>query len=237
MCFKRALVGRALSLVIWFIAANSWGAKINPPSIESQLGNTSAIIHAFYKGSSYKKLPNDLVLTEFTFIILESVGIEEVRILNKNHFPVISRGGIWQDLVYNSEGKVTFQPGEEVVLLLKEGAQGFELQNQGLSKYKKIIENGEIYLSSSELPDDPKLGKIQIAEFNRLVKKKFGKELKVIFEEDLISKKMRILKSKKFPERKIASLPITEHAEDSMLLLVVIFGVLGALGIKMNRSL
>lgn len=230
-------MGKALFLFLWFVATNSWGAKINPSSIESQLGNASAVIHAFYKGRSYKKLPNDLVLTEFTFIILESVGIEEVRILNKNHFPVVSRGGIWQDLVYNSGGKVSFQPGEEVVLLLKEGVQGYELQNQGLSKYKKIIENGEIYLSSSELPDDPKLGKIQIAVFNRLLKLKFGKELKVIFEKDLVSKKMRMLKTKKFPERKIASLPITEHSEDSMLLLVVIFGLLGAFGIKMNRSL
>jgi hypothetical protein len=229
-------VGRTL-LFILFIAKNSFGAKLNPLPIENQFRNTAAVIHARYKGSSYKKLPNEMVLTEFSFKILDSVGIEQVKIINKNHFLVFSPGGIWQGLVYNSRGRVTFQPGEEVVLLLKESGQGFELQNQGLSKYKKIIENGEIYLSSSEFPSHPKLGKIRIAEFNRLVKNKFGKELTVILEDDSISNKTLIMKPKKLPERKITSLPNKEYAEDSMLLLVVMFGILGAIGIKMNRSL
>jgi len=229
-------VGRTLLLIL-FIAKNSWGAKLNPLPIENQFRNTSAVIHALYKGSSYKKLNNDLVLTEFNFKILDSVGIEQFKMLNKNHFPVVSPGGVWQGLVYNSLGKVNFQPGEEVVLLLKEGGQGYELQNQGLSKYKKVLENGAIFLFSAEFPEHPKLGKIKIAEFNRLVKKKFGKELTVILERDNVSNISIELKSKKIPERKIASFSIIEYKEDSMLLLVVIFGILGAIGIKINRSL
>lgn len=229
-------MGKTLLLIL-FIAKNSWGAKLNPLPIENQFRNTSAVIHALYKGSSYKKLNNDLVLTEFTFKILDSVGIEQFKMLNKNHFPVVSPGGVWNGLVYNSLGKVNFQPGEEVVLLLKEGGQGYELQNQGLSKYKKVLENGEIYLSSSEFPDHPKLGKIRITEFNRLVKNKFGKELTVILEDDYVSDGEFVMKPKKLPERKITSLSNTEYTEDSMLLLVVMFGILGAIGIKMNQSL
>lgn len=222
-----------------FLVDAAWAMKIGPIPIENQFRNASAVIHGVYKGSSYKKLPNDVIITQFTFKVLNSVGIDDVKIINKNHFPIYSKGGIWHGLVYNSVSRLNFKPGEKVILLLKEVMNGYEILNQGLGKYNIILDKGEMYLSSSEYPEHPKLGKIKVAEFNQLVKKKFGKILLIVEAGNIVAnnKPNIVKKSLESSKRKIASGTQIFYSDDSMLLIILFMGILGAIGIKIGQSL
>ena len=76
-------------------------------------------------------------------------------------------------------------------------------------------------------------------EFREEVKKKFGRELFINFKKIIIFKSNNDLlrEENKGQNRKITSLANGEASEESILILVLILGILGAIGIKMGRSL
>lgn len=163
-----------LVLIVCCVGDVLFATTFKPLPLEEQIGNSSAIIYAKFLGKSYKKTHNDQVVTEFSFSIVKSAGLNSSDVSNKNNFKIIAPGGIWQGIVYQVHGTPSFKLGEEVVLLLTESNNNYYFSNLALSKYDVFREKGEIYLKSSVFPYHPKLGVISYNELNQKVYSKFG---------------------------------------------------------------
>jgi hypothetical protein len=212
---------------LFFLLSESLGADSLPPIIINQIKNSSAVLHAFYKGTLFKKNQHGATSIQFSFRIINSLGISEEKLVNKNNFLITSKRDIWRGMIYNSSEKNVFYPGEEVILFLKDGKQGFEILDQEMGKYKILSSNGEVFLKSFESAGNPKLEKINIDEFNELITKKYGKALFVV---EKLS-----LKPKKSLKREVASKPFKKYHDDPFIL-ILFFGILGAIGIKLGRT-
>ena len=80
------------NISLFFLISDLFGANPIPPILETQLRNTSAIIHAKYRGSSFKKMPDGTIAKQFSFNIINSVGIEKEKLTDKREvFLVTSR--------------------------------------------------------------------------------------------------------------------------------------------------
>lgn len=218
--------------LFFFLISDLFGANPIPPILETQLRNTSAIIHAKYRGSSFKKMPDGTIAKQFSFNVIDSLGIEEERLTKKENFLVTSRWRIWRGKTDDITDKFIFYPGEEVVLFLKKVNRDFEILDQEFGKYKIISENGENFLGFDESLGNPKFDKIKVDDFNKFVSKKFGKGILT----DLNPMKLENEKPMTIPKRDISSLRKENYLEDP-LILIVFLGILGAIGIKFGRSL
>ncbi len=209
-----------------------FGANPIPPILDKQLKNSSAIIHAKYRGSSFKKMPDGTIAKQFSFNVIDGLGIEKENLIKKGNFLVTSKWRIWRGKTDDLADKFIFYPGEEVVLFLKEERRDYEILDQEFGKYKIISENGENFLSFDESLGNPKFDKIKVNDFNEFVSKKFGKPLLT----DISPIKVETEKPIVAPKRDISSIRNENYLEDP-LILIVFLGILGAIGIKFGRSL
>ncbi len=199
-----------------------------PPILENQLRKSKAVVHGIYKGSTIKKMNDGRMIIEYSFKILNSQGIS-----NTNDFHIISKKNFWKGKIYNSSDIKIFYPGEELVLVLEKGKEGFQIIDQEVGKYKILRERGGIFLSLEELNLDRRFEKIPVEDFNQLIINKFGKPL---FSEGSILESSNNLKEIKNPKRDISSLP-SRYFPEEPIFLILSLGILGAVGIKLGRSL
>ena len=199
-----------------------------PLPLDRQLKTSYGAIHAIYQGSSYKKLSSGDVVTSASFKILETAGIKNHEIINKNDFKVLYPGGKWQGLVYRVPGAPTFKEGEEVVLLLNKGSRGFMINNLKMGKYEVFEEDGKRFLGSSAFRSHPKLGKISFYHFERKLLSVFGSNFETIHHDKYIAYQ----NDDKNVGRSVASDDKLEEeqAETTMSIywLVLVFGLMGS---------
>ncbi len=159
-----------------------------PIDIEQQLKESSGVVHAKHLAKDYKKDSKGNVVTEYSFQVIKSAGIRSSEILNKNDFSIIVPGGKWQDIVYHVHGAPSFSIGEEVVLLVKRGGDGFRLTNLALGKYNIIRDLGGTYISSSVFPAHKKLSRIELAQFNQMVYENSGERFEEVYRDTYVYK-------------------------------------------------
>lgn len=156
------------------IAMGTNATTFYPLPFTKQLVDSYGVIRAVYNGSVVKRLPSGRIMTEGSFRILQSSGLAPTDIINPDDFKVLYPGGVYQGLVYQSFGSPKFSKREEVVLILSKSQGAFHVHNLALGKYKVIKGRKETYLTSEVFPANPKIGKIKLQKFNRLVNQRFG---------------------------------------------------------------
>lgn len=184
-----------------------------PISMEKKLKEATVVLHGTFQGKITKKLPNDKIITEASFKILNVQGIRPSELHNRHSFKVNYPGGIWEDVEDIVHGAPNFQSNEEVVLFLsKDNMNNFWINSLAAGKYRVIKEGTKKSIVSEVFPNHPEIGKIDYDEFNGLVENEFGAKLSPLVSDNTIYVKSK--KSKQNKNRKIAS-ESPEEKEDS----------------------
>ncbi|OUR93077.1 hypothetical protein A9Q84_21475 [Halobacteriovorax marinus] len=220
-------------------------ATFIPLSLDKQLEDASGVLKGKFVGLSYRKMGENKIITEATFQIIESSGIKQRDIINKNNFKVIYPGGKWQNLDYRVSGTPTFKPNEVTLLVVKKSPIGFIVKGLAMGKYLIQESREETFYKSSVFPNHPALGKISIKQFNDSLVRSFGSPLVKVKTDKFVyvpNKDNRVV-SGRAPasirnNRTIASETLDDNEEkssSSTFWLVILFAALGgysALSIK-----
>jgi hypothetical protein len=215
-----------------------------PTSFERQVRDSSAIIEAKFVGDTYKKLKSGEVVTESTFSLNKVAGLAPSEIVNKQNFKVLTKGGVWQGIVYKVNGTPKFKKGEEVVLILQKTPFGHVVDNMAMGKYSIEYKNRVKYLKSSIFPNHPSMGEMNYIKFNKIVSHYFGSVLseinldKIVYDPQLKKRQTRSMASVKDAEgRDIASISERDKKKKeepvNIIWLVIILSALGFYSINM----
>lgn len=137
-------------------------ATFIPISYDEQIRNSDAVVHAVYKGKTYKKVGEGQVVTVNSFQLVGSSGITHSGLINKNNFKIITPGGEWNGRSHFFTGSPQFEKDEEVVLFLKKHSLGFRVMNLSLGKYEIEQEGSSKYLKNSVFPEHPRMKPIRL---------------------------------------------------------------------------
>ncbi len=232
-----------------FFTSLSVATTFLPIPIDGQLKDSSAVVHAVYKGKSFRKLHTGEIVTEASLRIIKSAGIIDKAVGSDGQFSVIYPGGQWEDIVYHVDGSPRFKSNEEVVLLLNNSASGFWISNLSLGKYLVSEDDqGRKVLISPVFPEHPKLGSIPYDYFNKLVFKKFGYYLKkrgknreALLFSKIRSDKKRVVPPMSEKKREPAAVEKVDHAGRDrdrvswLLVLFIVLGIISAIWLRKNE--
>lgn len=218
-------------------------AMFVPVPIERQISEADGYIRGSYQGLSYKKLPTGEVVSELSFRVSESNGINIKNFLNTKEFKVLIPGGKWQGIVYDVSGAPSFNMGEEVALLLKKEDQNYWISNLSLGKYTLVKKTNSEFLKSSVFPNHPKLGHISYIDFKNMSLNTHGDHVvNNVSRPKMATSELAILAQKKKSKsnRKIASDNRVEIVEDRtnqyLLWFLVIFILLFVVSLYLKRK-
>ncbi len=232
-------------IIFSFFTGKAFATTFIETPVEGRLEVSSGIVRGRFLGSSFKKSPDGKVVTEATFQVFAVSGIEPNEIINRNTFKVTYPGGEWNGLTYKVSGTPNFKEDEEVVLMVSKGKFGFILPDLAFSKFTITEVDGGETLVSSIFSDKEGIGKISLAEFNKMAESKFGSPL-VSFNSDThihTSKNtyanntlLENYESREPRERKPASKPKDEDENFNFIWFVLALGVLGFLSNLLLRG-
>ena len=199
------------------------------------------VIRGTFQGKVYKKNNRDQVITEVSIAVNESAGLKPGDIINKNNFKVTFPGGVWQGIRHQFSGAPKFKPGEDVVLLIVKGDNGFHLHNLALGKYSIEREAGVEFVISDIFPENTKISGIRYQNFQKIVERKLGIPLSKFRGEKFVYKPALESKMKKSRgSRAPASIEEEKgptEASTTMFWLMIILSVLGTSSYKLfNRK-
>lgn len=211
----------------------AFSTTFNSLSLKKQLNEIDGVIRGVYRGETYKRTDEGLVITEASFSIIESSGIPPSKIINKNDFRVNFSGGKYQGIVYHVIGSPTFKKNEEVVLLLKKVGGLFFIYNLSQGKFFISTKNKKEFLVSNFLKK-ANGGDLALLRFNKLLKKRFGSPL-TSFNPDTYVYKRKSFFNKRIPTATTGRSPASvkeksensENGKTSVYWLLLIFTLLG----------
>jgi len=212
-----------------------------PTPLEDQIKESYGVIRGKYQSKVYKKNSRGEVITEISIALDKSSGLKPGDIINKNNFKVTIPGGVWQGIVHKYSGSPEFSIGEDVVLLINKGSNGFHLLNFGLGKYTISKEAGTSYLNSAIFPKNSQISGIKYQDFQSMVEERFGEPLSDFRGEKFVynSKKLDKTNSAK-GSRAPASIDQQRPENESstaMFWLMIVLSVLGTSSYKLfNRK-
>jgi hypothetical protein len=154
------------------------GTVMIPLSVDDQIKESDGVIQARFVGQLSRKLPSGDVVTEGSFRLIKSVGLETSVIVNSPEFKLSWPGGSWEGITWSIEGAPVFQQGEEAVIILKRRPWGYQIVNLSQGKYKLRNEGDDAVLVNEAFPQHPLYGKISYREFEDYIKKKFGSDFR-----------------------------------------------------------
>lgn len=160
------------------LSSGATGTIYIPTPMEDQLKDSYGVVRGTYQGSVFKKDRRGEVITEVSISLKETSGLKPGDVINKNNFKITFPGGVWQGVEHRYNGSPKFSKGEEVVLLINKGDNGFHLLNFGLGKYSLKREAGSLYLESQIFPLNSKISGIEYEKFRKMVEGNFGSPLK-----------------------------------------------------------
>lgn len=171
---------KLFSFLILCLSSVSRAATFIPISYDEQIRKADAIIHAKFKGKSYKKIGEGDVVTVNSFVLEGSSGISHSDLINKNSFKIISPGGVWDNRTYKFSGSPEFRVGEEVVLFLKKTPSGYQVNNLSLGKYSIVEEGQEKYIKNSVFPEHPRMKPIKLKNLQEKLSQLGKEEIKLL---------------------------------------------------------
>lgn len=233
---------KRLLAALFFISNLAFATTFKPTSAERLVFESQAVVHAVFQGESYKMLPSGQVVTEGTFSVIRSAGLNPNEILNKNSFKVLYPGGMWHGIVYKVYGSPRFTAGEEVVLLLSKSAFGYSVHSLTAGKYKVVRERGDTpKLISSAFPNHDKFGELEFAKFNSILANRFGSGFDEGHSDKYIHTKQVVINpSNEYEEEAQRRKPASEEEKgpfnsNSTIWLAIIFGVMGAIFLRLVK--
>ncbi len=203
-------------------------------NFERQLKRAAGVMHGTYLGQNVKKSKDGHILTEASFIIKKSVGVDERSIINRKYFKVYYDGGKWNGVNYQNANAPSFEAGKDYVLVVKQTTSGFKLADDKLSVYSVERDGTETVVVSQAFPEHKDIGVTKIDQFDVWVKIAYGDYLQEIQGDKYIFKPSRR------KTRAPASLSETSEKNTKtnihILWYVLILGVIGALRIRSRKS-
>lgn len=233
-----------LVLSFCFISAlgNLKAAIYIPTPLEDQVKDSYGVIRGTYSGKVFKKNSKGEVITEISIVLNETSGLKPGDIINKNNFKVTFPGGNWQGIVHQVSGSPNFKQGEDVVLLLVKGNNGFHLLNFGLGKYTIEREAGAQFVISDIFPNNTKISGLRYENFQKIIENKFGYPMTEFKGEKFVYKpkreeEIKSGRSSRAPASIGASRAPAEESSTAMFWLMIILSVLGTSSYKIfNRK-
>jgi hypothetical protein len=181
-------------------------------------------------GSSYRRLPNEEVVTTYTFKVIESLGIKQNQLLNSSQIQVMVPGGNWNGIVYHTIGAPTFIENEKVLLILNQGEFGLGVEGLGLGKFQIKEFEGKDIFENSIYPENKMLSQFGRDDLNNLLQKKFGYILGEVKLDRVIARKDNDndnqITSSRSPSSE-ANLNETQNSDNSMFYLLMLFLLIG----------
>jgi hypothetical protein len=168
---------RKYLILLLFVSFSTQAAQFIPVKIETQLKESDAVIHGYYRYSMVKKLPGDRIVTSHFFELLEVAGVAQNEIFNLNAFEVYTPGGLYNGRRVEVSGIPKFHKNEEVILLLSKTRYGWTVQNFALGKYNIVWDQKVKVLKSSVFPMHPILGHLDFNYFKTVVINQLGQSL------------------------------------------------------------
>lgn len=223
------------SLFALILTNSLFANKLVPIPITKQISEADGVILGEFNGKIYKKDREGKVLTEASFRILKSAGVNSRYLVNRNQFSIHYDGGVWQSLVYENENAPEFVEGSQYVILLERDNFGYKPYFDKLGVYDFYGKNDETIISSVAFPAHPGLGEVSFKTFDIWVRTSFGSYLSDIPTDKHISEKEHQDQHK----RSIASEDDQEGVEVpsvNIFWLAVIFGLIGAARIRRVKS-
>ena len=224
------------TVIFVFLSLGLQATTFIPHSVDHQLKNSEGVVLGTYIGKNYKKTKDGEIVTEAIFSIEKVAGINPNQIINSNAFRVTLPGGKWNGVVYHFSGVPKFKKNEKVILILNKGNFGYQLSNLALSKFAYQVSREGTWLQSEVFPNRPGVGKIKLKEFESLIERNYGSQLKVVGNDRYIYKgesfnKKEVASVRRGQGREPASLKKKQVEEESskveIIWLILILGALG----------
>jgi hypothetical protein len=137
--------------------------------IEKQVEEANAAGEVRLSSSRVFKNSNGMIMTEYSFDVLQSYNLSEDDIEGKV-LKLTAPGGTYEGVTSMIDGAPDFQLGEQSFLLLKKIESKIYLSNFTLGKYKIQSFGGAEYYVSEVFPQDPQMGKIAKSKMIELMK-------------------------------------------------------------------
>ena len=169
-----------IRFILLLVFSASLGATtFKPQPIEQQITESDGVFQGNYLKSETVELENGTLATQMIFKMSKEVGLQsdffgmdEVIV----HYP----GGKLGDKHQKVDGVPEFIPGEKVVLFIRSIENRYWGMNLGFGTYKVINYGNETVLVNYIFPLHPTVGQIGIQDFEKLVKKIKGNNLKIV---------------------------------------------------------
>ncbi|WP_372654804.1 hypothetical protein [Halobacteriovorax sp.] len=240
------MLQKIITLSILIYSTTVLSATFIPLSLEKQMENADGVLRGKFKGVEYRKISDNKIITEATFSIVESVGVKQSEIINKNNFKVIYPGGKWQNLDYRVSGTPSFKDDEEAILILKKTSLGYTVKGLGMGKYEVVKNEDNEFYKSSVFPNHVSLGEISKNSFETVILNEFGTDMKSVKSDKFVNVPVRYIEKKsstsgRFPAsvgRSPGSENLDQSEEDNSgnpIWIAIIFGLLGAASVYSIR--
>jgi hypothetical protein len=162
----------ALTLGMLFITFNAMATTFRTMPLEKLIEESSSGAEVELKSKKTFMNKTGLIMTEFTFGILDSYALETSD-LDGEFLKLTMAGGTLDGVTSYIEGAPEFQVGEKSFLLLKKIESKIYLSNFTMGKYKIENVEGQSYYVSSVFPADQELGRVKKEKMVELMKSKF----------------------------------------------------------------
>lgn len=174
--------------LLFLLLAFPVGATVfQKQSVNQQIKEADGVVIGHFLKSKTIELEDGSLATQMFFkmnkeygLQSELFGMDEVII----HYP----GGKLGDRNVKIEGVPTFMSGENVALMIKSREDRYWGLNLGFGTFRVVNYGNEKILVNSVFPEDPKVGQVNIDEFEKIVKTIKGSSLKVVMSQYPIEK-------------------------------------------------
>jgi hypothetical protein len=164
-------------LLVLLMITTAYAEHLVPVPFVKQLSESDGVLLGEFKGKSYKRMHDGKVVTESSFLIDKTIGIDSRYLVNKNIFKIYYDGGVYQDMHYDNENAPEFEEGREYVIVLKRDSFGYRPYMEKLGAYTITYNRDNNFLISQAFPEHPNLGVIPLNRFNMWVRSVYGSSL------------------------------------------------------------
>lgn len=168
-----------LALVYFSLSLSLEATTFQPVSTETQIKEADGIIIGQYLRSKSLRLEDGSIATQMFFkmekeygLRSDFFGLDEVIV----HYP----GGTIDGETTQVVGVPKFVIGEKIALYTKSSDNRYWGMNLGFGSYRVINYGKDVLLVNTIFPDNSQIGQVKLQEFERLVKKIKGSNLKVV---------------------------------------------------------
>lgn len=208
-----------------------------PQPLETQLTEADGILVGQYLKKESVELEDGQIATKMFFKVDQEFGLQ-TDVFKNNEVIVHYPGGQLKDRGMRVDGVPSFVSGTPVVLMIKNVDNRFWGMNLALGTFHVVKFGDTQYLINKLFPTQAGLGQTKFFDFEKLVRKVKGQNLKVVYSDTEVtettpSRSIASVETEVGNFRKVAanSEKVENEEESSMGQIWWLVGLLGALGV------